>query len=665
MATPVANLKIKLDGEAEYRQALSSIDKATKELGSELNMLSAKFSKNGDSLEALSEKNDVLNKKFEKQQERVDLLRKAVEEAESIQKKAQEAFDKTASTLDAGSEEYKAMAAQVQKAANQTADWQIKLNNAEAELYKLQNTLDDNTDALHKAQVQSGGLSTVLDKLKTAMAKTKEEGGGVKAAFANVKEEFSGVTIFSQGLGEALTDVAGKFGIELPEGAQKAVQSLNGINAGAAVVATGIGLIAAAVVKAEKALVDLTKESAATASEILDLAAVSGQSADTIQEFAYASEMIGVSYDRIRDSLKEVTNKMQEARDGSEDVAAAWDKLGVSITDAEGNLRSAEDVFYDTIDALGQVQNRTERDAIAMDLMSESAQELNPLIDAGSAALRDYADEAHEMGYVLDNEALTALDNVDNGFSRLSNTTDALKNQIAAEFAPYLSEALEDIRGLIEKVGKALIDSGAVDAFGSILESSIAIAEPIGELITTLLPALTIALKPVVSAVAILADGLNVLTGMFTFDFERVNTAMGLNAKYGMLSAQQQASGKYDGYRYTESTGWIESGTHTEAELRAEYAKNPTGTYEYWKELHGYNAAGTDYWYGGRTLIGENGPEMAILPQGTRILTAQESRQVTGGDTYNITIPASSIKEFEDIIRIVKNRRRIGRMERQ
>ena len=45
------------------------------------------------------------------------------------------------------------------------------------------------------------------------------------------------------------------------------------------------------------------------------------------------------------------------------------------------------------------------------------------------------------------------------------------------------------------------------------------------------------------------------------------------------------------------------------------------------------------------------------------VSTAQESRQAGGGDTYNITIPASSIKEFEDIIRIVKNRRRVRRME--
>lgn len=43
MSVPVANLKLKLDGEAEYRAALSSIDKSFKELSSEMNLLSAKF----------------------------------------------------------------------------------------------------------------------------------------------------------------------------------------------------------------------------------------------------------------------------------------------------------------------------------------------------------------------------------------------------------------------------------------------------------------------------------------------------------------------------------------------------------------------------------------------------------------------------------------------
>ena len=462
--------------------------------------------------------------------------------------------------------------------------------------------------------------------------------------------------------------MAGKFGIQLPEGAQKAVESLNGIHAGAALAVTGLALVVAAVVKAEKALIDISKEAGAAAAEILKLSSVTGQSAESIQEFDYAAEMIGVSSDRIRDSLKETTNKMQEARDGNEATAAAYAKLGVSIADANGNLRSAEDVFYDTIDALGQMENRTERDALAMDLMSESAQELNSLIDAGSGALKKYADEAHDMGYVLDNEALTALKGVDDGFQRLQKTQDAVKNQMAAEFAPYLTKALEDIRELIQKVGKALVESGAVDAFGSILESSVALLEPLGSLISAVLPALTAALKPIAETVALIADTANVIVGLFTFNGDKIRTALGLNASTGQLSNMQRASGAYNGYRYSQSAGWIAEGTYTDAELRSMYnsevsAGTAQGTFEAWKNAGSWrrNASGTDWFPGGRTLLSEHGAETAILPQGTRILTAQETRQ-TGGDTYNITIDAHTVREFEDILRIVQERRRVVRM---
>ena len=51
-----------------------------------------------------------------------------------------------------------------------------------------------------------------------------------------------------------------------------------------------------------------------------------------------------------------------------------------------------------------------------------------------------------------------------------------------------------------------------------------------------------------------------------------------------------------------------------------------------------------------------------MLPQGTRILTAQETRQASGGDTFYITIPANTVKEFNDIVNIARNKRRTDRM---
>lgn len=613
---PTASIKtnIKLDGEKEYRAAVSEINTALGTLDSKLKLLKNTYAENKGSVEGLTKINEALNEKILTQKEKISALEDALKNA---------------------AQEYGESDARTQK-------WQQQLNKANSTLIDMERELRDNTDALKDAGVEADNFSGGMDDLVEKTGAVDEQ---------------------SASFGATLQDVADKLGIQLPAGAQEAVNGLGGVNVAAGAAVFGLAALVTAIVKAEKALIDVTKESAKFADDILTMSMTTGQSTEQLQEFSYAAELIDVSIDTLQTSLTKLTNNMQNAMNGTGDAKKAFEQLGIAVTDSEGNMRTASDVFYETIDALGKVGNATERDALSMDIFGRSAQDLNPLIIQGSDTLREYADEAHNMGYVLDNEALDALGAVDDGFQRLQTTQDAVKNNMAAEFAPYLTSALEDIRALIEKVGKALIDSGAVDAFGSILESSVSLLEPLGSLVTTVLPALSAALKPVVEAVAILADATDLLVGLLSFDGDKIKTSLGLNASSGKLSHQQVASGAYSGYRYSESAGWIESGVHTEAELRAEYAKNPTGTYEYWKQLHGYNAAGTDYWYGGRTLIGENGPEMAILPQGTRILTAQESRQVSGGDTYNITIPASSIKEFEDIIRIVKNRRRIGRME--
>ena len=660
MAAPSINSKIKLDGEREYKAALAEIKSGLNVLKSELNLASEQFRDNADSVEALTKKNDILDRTILTQKEKIEQIEKALQSSASAYGEADE----------------------------RTNRWKTQLNNAQAELVKMERALKDNEDALQKAQREADGTTTAFGKLKKALSDTKEQGGGIKGLFANLKEEFSGNGEAMRGLGDALTDVAGKFGIQLPESAQKAVQSLNGIHAGTALAYTGLGLLGAALVKAEKALISMTKKGAEYAKEIKTFSSVTGQSVESLQEFDYAAEMIGVSSDRIRDSLKETTNKMQEARDGNEATAAAYAKLGVSITDANGNLRSAEDVFYDTIDALGQMENRTERDALAMDLMSESAQELNPLIDAGSGALKKYADEAHDMGYVLDNEALTALTEVDDAYQRLQKSQESAKNQLSAEFAPYLTEFYEKITKLIKDGGQAMKESGLVDSFGMLLETVGNIIAPTDDLANGAVPNLTKALRPLSEVVATIADTLQVISGLVTlattplwhFDkwasgFTKIGTGLGMNknqpSNLQRLWAQWEGA---DTNAATNATGYgayYANGKYygnRDAYLREQWeselnAGGVVGSFEAWKQAMGYarNASGTDWFPGGRTLLSEHGAETAILPQGTRILTAQETRQ-SGGDTYNITIDAHTVREFEDILRIVQERRRVVRM---
>lgn len=612
---PNISTKFTLSGEKEYKQALSEIGNGMRVLDSEMRKVQSAYAKNADSVESLAAQNDVLERKILSQTEKIEYLKAALQQS---------------------AEKYG-------ESDKRTMQWQTSLNNAEAELNNLNNKLDENKEKIEESGKETGNLGDVV--------------GG-------------------------LTE---KFGIKLPEGMQKSMNSMGSLNTTSVKIAGGFVALAVAIAKAEKALIQMTRESAEAADDIVTLSSVTGMSTDSIQELNYMADLTDVSLDRIRDSLKETTNKMQEAATGTGDAYEAYNKLGVEITDVDGQLRSAEDVFYDTIDALGQMKNQTERDAIAMDLLSESAQELNPLIEIGSDGLKQYAQEAHSMGYVLDNEALTALTEVDDAYQRLQKSQEGAKNQLSAEFAPYLTEFYEKITKLIRDGGQALKDSGLVDSFGMLLETAGDIIAPTDQLSSDTVPKLTEALRPLAEIMAGIADTIDFIsgaatvltTGIWDWDkwsggWKQMGKAAGFGYSYGNGNNTQTLKEKWEqtdinratsanGYgQYYANGKWY---SNYESYLRDEWEKSGTGTtFEYWKMQKGYNASGTDYWRGGRTLIGEYGPEEVVLPQGTRILTAQETRQAAGGDTFYITIPANTVKEFNDIVNIARNKRRTERM---
>ena len=720
---PNINTKFSISGEKEYKAAISQIGDGMRVLNSEMRKVESEYSKNANSVEALTKVNDVLERKIYTQTEKIETLKAA---------------------LQTSAEKYGV-------ADKRTMAWQASLNNAEAELNKMNAELEENNDALEKAGANGTKFQQAMDKVKDSVAKAKEEGTGAKGVFANLKESFAGSKGEAVGLGDAIGGAADKLGIKLPDGAEKALNALNKISAADAAVVAGFASVTAAIVKVEKKLIDTTKAAAESAKEIQTLSSVTGQDAEQIQEFEYASDMLGVSYDRVKDSLKEITNKMQEARDGTKDAESAFDRLGVSIktadgrlrdasdvlsdtrhalnaigdrteraayemdifggalkdldsgeklekitssmvkaqesadsavtafdqlgisiTDADGNLRDATDVFYETVDALGAMQNRTERDALAMDLMSESAQELNPLIDKGSQALKDYADEAQEMGYVLDKEALEALTAVDDAYQKLQKSQEATKNQMATEFAPYLEEFYTGWTKLTKTLGTAVKDSGIVDAFGMLLETFTNIIAPTDTLADESVPKLTQALRPLASLMAAIADTADFFAGLLSLDFSKAGKALGFGYSYGngnnLQTLREQwdqsdtnAATKANGTgRYYANGRWYADYSDY---LYEQFAKSSyNGTFDAWRSAKGYNAAGTDNFIGGVTWVGENGPEPVWLPQGSRIGTNQEGRSLSGGDTYNFIVQANEIREIDDFIRRMKNQRRVARM---
>lgn len=511
---PDVKTRFTISNEKEYKDAISRIGESMRVLNSEMRKVESAYARDADSMEALTAKNEVLTKQIEKQKEKIEVTKQALEKATAAQAAANEKLQQAQGVLDENSDEYKRLAQAVEDAKKKTERWQTNLNNAEAAMNGFKNKLEENKEAIEKSSETSEEYESAIDRIRKAFERAKEEGTGAKGVFANLKESFAAGKGEAVGLGDALGGAAAKLGIQLPEGASKALNSLNGISAGTAAVAGGFAAVAAAIVKTEKALIDMTKEAAEGAKEIETFASITGQSEQQVQQMQYASEKLGVSYDRVRDSLKEITNKMQEAENGSADTAAAFDKLKVSLRGQNGELRDAQDVFLDVIDALGNVENQSERDAIAMDLMSESAQELNPMIEAGRETIQQYAQAASDMGLVLEEDELKALTEVQSAFYDLEQQQKATKNQLAAEFAPYLTSFYSDMSEATRTFGQTLEDSGIVSAFGSLLEFVGELIDPTSVLGQTTLPILEGSLEGVALVLATVVDSLRAITGL-------------------------------------------------------------------------------------------------------------------------------------------------------
>lgn len=188
-------------------------------------------------------------------------------------------------------------------------------------------------------------------------------------------------------------------------------------------------------------LKSLATEGAAYADDILTLSKTTSLSTDTLQKFAYMADLVDVDLGTVAGSLKKLTKNMASAEKGSGAAYDTFEQLGVSFQNADGTLRDNEETFYDVIEALGKMKNETERDALAMNLFGKNATELNPMIDAGADALEAWGKEAEEVGAVMDEDMLNSLGALQDSYDRFNQRVKAVKNQIAAGFAPALERA--------------------------------------------------------------------------------------------------------------------------------------------------------------------------------------------------------------------------------
>ena len=248
-------------------------------------------------------------------------------------------------------------------------------------------------------------------------------------------------------------DTAGGTKISLESMAKATDDLANKTAALSAASAAGLAALAGSAVQAGK-----------TADDLNTLSKQTGFTTAELQKMKYASDLIDVSMEDMTGSIQKLVKQMASGSD-------AFTTLGVSVTDETGQLRNATEVWYETLEALSQVENETQRDALAMEIFGKSAASLAGIVDDGGEALRSYGQDAENLGLIMSQDTLDAAnklnDAIDLTKARLEATFLETGAKVAETVLPIVEELAEEIAGLFEWI--STLDDGTIKLIGSFL----------------------------------------------------------------------------------------------------------------------------------------------------------------------------------------------------
>lgn len=602
-ATRDIRTRLIIEGEDEYKAALKSNADEAKELQSEMDLLTVKFEDNADSEDYLAQRTALLARQQENAAERTRIYAEYTESAKDAQERLSAEIDKARTTMSSlqtkieqATSEYGENSEQVQKLTTQYQQYERAVEQMEKQQQKATSTVTR--------------LQTSTNKAETAQTKFTN---AIKKSEKPMKDYDDATDDAAKGSGlldSAINDLAGRFGVDLPESATTALGS---IGASAAGISAAIGVVTAAVnavVEAGKALIDMAAQQAEAATELDKMSAQMGVSTQRLQELQYAATASGVEVDQMVDSTQDLSEALIAAQDPTSDEAKAFRELGISTRDANGEARSSGDAWEEVIQKLSTVSNRTEQARLGQMLLGEAFYELLPILE-DVEAFYGKVSEAQELGIARTEGENDALVKLNASFKELGARIDAVKSDVAVEAADELTASSEKLGNAITEIGDYLLESGAVDAFAQFIEYLATMIELLSTL--TQIPGIDNFFKSLDIAFTSLTKGL-----------EMVNAA-----------AEKFMS-------------WISKIAEPIADLGVDLARD-YGSFS--GSLQRGHAAGTPYSPGGVVRVGEYGPETVYLPKGSRVVNATDTA-AQQGNIVNITLNVQ-VPNLEVLQRIV------------
>ena len=238
----------------------------------------------------------------------------------------------------------------------------------------------------------------------------------------------------------------------------------------------GFMLVVKAIIEVGKKLNQLMNQSLQFADQTGELANKYGVATESIGEMQYMATQTGTTIERLTTGMSMLY--MRAKSDGE-----AFQQLGVSVKDVNGNFKSMDDLFYETIGALNTLEDDGAKSAYMLDLFGRSAMEMGEILRKDTDEINAMRQEAHELGIVVSQET---ADFAGSWFDKIDQVKlqgqSALASLVAG--APDAEEKLQNFFDNVMELLDAYIPTFANFAIRLVTQASIALVRIAPTLVT-------------------------------------------------------------------------------------------------------------------------------------------------------------------------------------
>lgn len=417
----------------------------------------------------------------------------------------------------------------------------------------------------------------------------------------------------------------------------------NGLKNASRACAVGIGALTGTIGVATNATISYEKE-------VKQMQRLTGASIEEASKMVVVGKRYGVSADMMAKSIRMLGIK---ATNGSKD----FKKYGLVVKDSHGQLLPASKILENVADKYKQLGGGLKGAVFAQKIMGKSAMQMIPLLEKGSAGVRDMYQQAERMGLVLTNDNMTAFGKFAKAQKDFNQAMLGIQVSIGTKALPMLSLLAEKAQIVTQKINFKQIGNETINIFktmGNVFKFcsnhmalvTFATTALVGTMATF---KTAMMITGAINAVTVAIEALKV--AQLAWNIQLTGTkilmgSLGIGLVIGGISALAM---NWD--KVTKATKKAFDITKKFVALTPAGMMINAGRGIAQKVQHHY-ATGTSYSSGGPSLVGEFGPEIVNLKRGTRISSNRQSekqinqRPITFNQTVNIQGNVLGNKQF-------------------